>query len=106
MAIEKVFGIADALASLLGSNGWSVVDDRVVFSDPSDPNNPTMNTLTEEMVSLQRNYDAFLYKRLRVIAYGKLNQSEMQFDDMMNGTNKWRDAILSIKEQFPKGMLP
>lgn len=38
----------------------------------------------------------------RQIAYAKLNQHEMHFDDMMNGTTNWKDAILAIKAKYPK----
>tara|TARA_R110000796_G_C14353923_1_gene411945 strand:- start:72 stop:377 length:306 start_codon:yes stop_codon:yes gene_type:complete len=38
----------------------------------------------------------------RVVEYTKLNQPEMQFDDLINNTTTWQDAILAIKAKFPK----
>ena len=41
----------------------------------------------------------------RKIAYSKLNQDEMRFDDEINGTTTWIDTIKEIKERFPKPSL-
>lgn len=38
----------------------------------------------------------------RFYAYSKLNQFEMIYNDMINGTTTWLEAIKSIKEKFPK----
>jgi hypothetical protein len=38
----------------------------------------------------------------RVAAYQELNQDEMRYDDMVNGTNTWGEAIESIKLAHPK----
>ena len=38
----------------------------------------------------------------RVFAYGELNQDEMRYDDHVNNTTTWVDAIKAIKLQFPK----
>jgi len=38
----------------------------------------------------------------RRLAYSKLNQDELRFDDLINGTTTWKDAILAIKAMFPK----
>lgn len=42
------------------------------------------------------------YSRLRRTEYDKLNQDEMRYDDMVDGTNTWGEAIEAIKLQFPK----
>jgi len=42
------------------------------------------------------------YQRDRAAEYAKLNQDELRFDDMMNGTTTWKDAILAIKAKYPK----
>lgn len=39
---------------------------------------------------------------LRRVAYSKLNQDELRFDDLVNGTTTWQDAIVAIKNKFPK----
>jgi len=42
------------------------------------------------------------YKRDRFLAYQMLNQFELMFNDLVNGTSTWKDAIEDIKEKFPK----
>lgn len=42
------------------------------------------------------------YARLRKAEYDKLNQDEMRFDDLMNGTTTWQDTIIAIKAKYPK----
>ena len=38
----------------------------------------------------------------RVAAYQKLNQDEMRYDDLINNTTTWVDAIKAIKAKYPK----
>jgi hypothetical protein len=65
----------------------------------------------EELVpdDLQLIIDAFIlecentkYKELRKIEYDKLNQDELRYNDFVNGTNTWIEAIQQIKSKFPK----
>ena len=42
------------------------------------------------------------YDELRRVEYAKLNQDEMRYDDLKNGTSTWEDAIDAIKLQYPK----
>jgi len=42
------------------------------------------------------------YSEKRATEYAALNQFEMQFDDQVNGTTTWVDAINDIKARFPK----
>ena len=55
-----------------------------------------------EVQRLQAEYDSLEYARLRKAEYDKLNQFEMQFDDQVNGTTTWVDAINEIKARYPK----
>ena len=54
---------------------------------------------TEEEIALQK---ATEYQRLRKAEYSKLNQMEMMYDDKVNGTDTWGEAIQAIKEKYPK----
>ncbi len=45
--------------------------------------------------------DPRTYLEKRVAAYAELNQFEMQFDDQLNGTNTWFDAVAAIKVMYP-----
>ena len=51
-------------------------------------------------------YEAHLasteYSRLRKAAYDLLNQDEMRYDDLINSTTTWQDAIAAIKTEYPK----
>jgi hypothetical protein len=47
-------------------------------------------------------FDALSYAEKRQAEYAKLNQDEMRYDDMVNGTNTWVEAIEAIKAKYPK----
>ena len=66
---------------------------------------PTEQEITTEAERIQTEYDANEYSRLRKEEYNKLNQYELQFDDLTNDTNTWEAAILEIKAKYPKGVL-
>ena len=42
------------------------------------------------------------YKTLRAKDYAKLNQFELMYDDKVNGTASWLDAVAAIKNKHPK----
>jgi len=42
------------------------------------------------------------YSELRRAKYNLLNQDEMRFDDLVNSTTTWQDAIVAIKLEYPK----
>lgn len=58
-----------------------------------------------ETARLQTGYDSQDYARKRRLEYNKLNQDEMRFDDLTNSTTTWQDAIVAIKDKYPKGEL-
>ena len=58
--------------------------------------------ITAEISRLQGIYDSQEYARARAAEYAALNQFEMQFDDQVNGTTTWVDAINDIKTKYPK----
>jgi hypothetical protein len=43
-----------------------------------------------------------IVRGLRAREYSKLNQDELRYDDMVNGTNTWGEAIEAIKVKYPK----
>lgn len=63
---------------------------------------PTKEEMDAEVARLQAEYDSQEYARLRKIEYDKLNQDEMRYDDLKNGTTTWEDAIDAIKLAIPK----
>ena len=64
---------------------------------------PTEAEIQAEIQRLQIEYDSQEYARNRKAEYEQLNQFEMQFDDQLNGTTTWVDAINAIKQNIPKG---
>jgi len=55
-----------------------------------------------EVLRLREEYAATQYQRDRKAEYDQLNQYEMMFDDEVNGTTTWIDAINAIKAKYPK----
>ena len=47
-------------------------------------------------------YEKTQYQRDRKSEYDKLNQFELQYNDAINGTTTWQDAINEIKAKYPK----
>ena len=75
--------------------------DGVITAFPNGiPTQADQDTWTAE-------YEAHLasseYSRQRKAEYDKLNQDEMRYDDLVNGTTTWQDAIAAIKTSIPKG---
>ena len=63
---------------------------------------PTWADLQEKLAVLQVEYDALVYSRSRKVEYDKLNQFELMYDDKVNSTDKWGEAIVAIKLKYPK----
>jgi len=63
---------------------------------------PSESACTAGVATLQSDYDALDYSRLRRAKYDLLNQDEMRYDDVKNSTTTWVDAIDSIKSAHPK----
>jgi len=63
---------------------------------------PTDSEIQAEILRLQAEYDSQAYARDRKAEYDQLNQFELQFDDQLNGTTTWVDAINEIKNRYPK----
>ena len=60
----------------------------------------------EEQAAWTKEYEAYAasiaYKSKRKKEYLKLNQFELISDDSINGTTTHQDAIIAIKNKFPK----
>tara|TARA_R100000951_G_C2494294_1_gene135435 strand:+ start:165 stop:476 length:312 start_codon:yes stop_codon:yes gene_type:complete len=97
--------LADAIDSLRPDAEWCInhaeTGDVIVWVD-TEQTQPTDSELQAEMARLQVIYDSQEYARKRKIEYEKLNQFELQYDDQVNGTTTWKDAIAQIKTDFPK----
>ena len=93
--------LMDAIQSLRPSAQLVTRGDVIEWMDTVQTQ-PTDTEITAEISRLQGIYDSQEYARARATEYSALNQFEMQFDDQVNGTTTWVDAINDIKARFPK----
>ena len=91
----------DALQSLTPNAQWVLRGEELEWLD-TEQTQPTTAQLLAEVMRLQAAYDALAYARSRKVEYDKLNQDEMRFDDLVNSTTTWHDAIAAIKVAIPK----
>ena len=91
-----------AVRSLVGPEGQFAIsgDGDVTFLEGTS--SVTDEQITTEMDRIQAEYDSQEYARNRKKEYDALNQFEMQFDDELNDTTTWKDAIEAIKAKYPK----
>jgi hypothetical protein len=97
----NIIDTPEALQSLKPNAEWVLRGDVLEWLD-SEQTEPTALELSNEVTRLQAVYDAQDYARKRKAKYDLLNQDEMRFDDLINSTTTWKDAILAIKSEFPK----
>jgi len=90
-----------ALQSLRPQAQWVMRGDELEWLD-TEQTEPTAAELTAEVTRLQAVYDSQAYARSRKAKYDLLNQDELRYDDLVNGTTTWPDAIQAIKQEFPK----
>jgi len=104
--------IMEALQGFDRSVSWAAEEDFersiIVVSHGLDRHSDCSSHFTD--VQLKDAVDAIqaarastAYSGLRAVAYSLLNQDEMRFDDLVNGTTTWVDAINQIKLDHPKG---
>ena len=91
-----------ALAALTPNAQWVLRGDELTWLD-TEQTQPTEAAITAKIMQLQAEYDAQAYARSRKAEYDKLNQDEMRYDDLVNSTTTWQDAIAAIKTSIPKG---
>ena len=98
--------IIDAIKSLNATTAFSITDNLLDGWDISEiktgVSRPTDAEITTELTRLQSVYDGQAYARSRKAKYDLLNQDEMRFDDQVNSTTTWVDAINAIKAAHPK----
>ena len=72
--------------------GWTVVSGKL--TEPTEPSNAPGG------ITHTAYFNSYGYKRKQ--KYKTLNQDEMRYDDLINSTTTWQDAIAAIKAEFPK----
>ena len=94
MIDQAIYNTHPSVVSILESkDAYDAQGDSVVLD---------MALVNAEVTRLQAAYDAQAYSRLRKVEYNLLNQDEMRYDDLVNGTTTWQDAIAAIKLAHPK----
>ena len=94
MIDQAIYNTHPSVVSILEStDAYDAQGDSVVLD---------MALVNAEVTRLQAAYDAQAYSRLRKVEYNLLNQDEMRYDDLVNGTTTWQDAIAAIKLANPK----
>ena len=68
-----------------------------------DNANPDTQPTASELETAWTAITAMAYSEKRKTAYDELNQYELMYDDKVNSTDKWGEAITAIKNKFPKG---
>jgi hypothetical protein len=91
-----------ALQALTPNAQWVLRGDELEWLDEVQTQ-PTDAAIAAKIVELQAAFDALAYARDRKVEYDKLNQDEMRYDDLVNSTTTWQDAIAAIKVAIPKG---
>ena len=91
-----------AILALTPNAQWVLRGDDLEWLD-TEQTQPTDSAIAAKIVELQTQYDAQEYARSRKVEYDKLNQDEMRYDDLVNSTTTWQDAIAAIKVAIPKG---
>ena len=66
------------------------------------PSQDRLDEISTRAKSLETTHNSQAYKAKRREAYTKLNQDELRYDDEINGTTTWIDAIKAIKKEYPK----
>ncbi len=99
--MTKQLTISDAIYALGVDGGWKIKEGKIAkwYSDQPQPSDAAINS---KLAELQAAYDAQAYARLRKEEYDALNQNEMMYDDEINSTTTWKDAIAAIKTKYPK----
>ena len=90
-----------ALQALTPSAQWVIRGEVIEWLD-SEQAQPTEAAITAKIMELQAEYDSQAYARSRKAKYDLLNQDEMRYDDLVNSTTTWQDAIAAIKTSIPK----
>ena len=97
--------IFHALESLRPGSEWTMDNndgsDVLTWLDGSTTK-PSTSAINAEIEKLKIEFDGNEYARSRWDKYTLLNQDEMRYDDLINGTTTWQDAIAAIKVAHPK----
>jgi len=98
----KDLSIRTAIEQLDPTAGFELTEDNVLLNwNSSVRSQPTDEEINEKFEELKADYDSKEYQRLR--EYPPIEeQLDMLYWDRMNGTERWIQAIKSVKDKHPK----
>ena len=97
--MENLNLICEALYMAHPTTTYSNRTFGLTFADFEWTDNPiTESQFDSAVTSVATN----AYARSRKAKYDLLNQDEMRYDDLINSTTTWQDAIAAIKTEYPK----
>ena len=107
MSVLKGTAMVEAIIALRPNCTWSISGDEQLFSDLIwDESNevapPTEEEVAAKTEEIRAERLATAYQRKRKAEYNKLNQYDLMYQDKVNGTNLWGEAIEAIKAKYPK----
>ena len=98
----KDLSIRTAIEQLDPTAGFELTEDNVLLNwNSSVRSQPTDEEINKKFQELKADYDSKEYQRLR--EYPPIEeQLDMLYWDRMNGTERWIQAIKSVKDKHPK----
>tara|TARA_R110000803_G_scaffold6662_1_gene21466 strand:+ start:483 stop:776 length:294 start_codon:yes stop_codon:yes gene_type:complete len=97
--MEELNLLCEALSKSHTDTTYFNATNGLTFADFEWTDNPiTESQFNAVVTSVATN----AYARSRKAAYDLLNQDEMRYDDLINSTTTWQDAIAAIKTEYPK----
>lgn len=107
MSELKGTAMVEAIAALRPNASWSVMGNEqrfvdLVWDETNEAEAPTYEEVLAKTEEMRAERLATAYQRKRKKEYNKLNQYDLMYQDKVNGTNKWGEAIEAIKAKYPK----
>ena len=107
MSNLKGAAMIEAIRELRPNSAWYVVGeeqcfDDLVWDESNETDAPSYEEVLAKTEEIRANRLATAYQRKRKKEYDKLNQYDLMYQDKVNGTNKWGEAIEAIKAKYPK----
>lgn len=96
--------IENALHELVPGARWGIVE-GVLEWQSEDIEQPSQEEIDNKILELKQLWDDEHYARTRKSLYPPIvDQLDMIYWDMVNGTENWKNTITNIKNTYPKGV--
>ena len=102
MDTQNEVNLGECIEAVTGRNIGMRVDEYVYIDTKEKVEDEKLALAIKMKSDKESVLRATQYQRDRAKEYAKLNQFAMQFDDSVNGTTTWIDAINEIKAKYQK----